>query len=1043
MRIHPRTASWAGPVLCLILAACGDGGPHSSGQTPGSSGSPSVTLLAGDGSATALSALRARQASKVAAGDVQSGYLLTRLLMQISASATVAQINTAAAAVGATAINSSDPQSALLTLVVPRQSSIAALWALARKLAAQSGIAFAVPGMQAKISVLPEQSPGVPVATAKLAHLLGNRFPQAWNARQTAPADCLPRATDVYVFDDFGDPSAHPDFASAVSPSTFVPDPEGPGPGQVGHGFNVSATLAGTFDASTPTGADPFADCTSIHEVEADGYDYSEAVRRLMARLASDPNTAIVLNSSVNFETGGFCGSTLDQACSATTVPQTPTDVLRAIMLYRVEIASEWARLAHAMNFESKVLIIQAVGNVDPGADDLTTGATGFLPTSYLGFRSASWSSPAALATHLRIIVSMLSDSTLWKSSDPALPDLTFDAASASALVASIAGFDPANTPSDSNLLLVDSGTAGAAPADIKQSDFDMLGAEVRAVGESVILQDADVASGGKAGTSFAAPLVAGTVAYLWNLAPALASQLPAHTIDLILASAQHTTNSPTVPVLDAYAAVLRLDDTTGVGTQSLPTPVRFGLLDANGDGIFDSRDLELFAAAYGLANPNTPSVPSGLDYSRFDLNGDGLTGGIPIVAFDLDVNGLDAGDQPRINTTDESIEDYTITFNEAALSDLQILCYYAYSPLYFVGDGGANAADRTHILGPDHCVRATIHVPLPGQISGATAVTTTVTVPAGNGQFAPAPNASVDFTTTCGTSAPASGTTDANGQIQTTVTPAVGCVSVTVQAVARGDASGPILAQQSVTATVTPDACSQASLKQLHFFLADATAATDPDQNFSTTAPSIGDTLSDATSSAFASVSYGTVSINARADDVDVARGNSNGVQFGGALGQGEFVDTIVVVPNDSALNGSVASATLSFSVSATPQVSGNLVASGWSVNSTFPFQIFGTVPSGRVSTVPGHTSGDPNGGSYSVTTNIGLGQPAQLDLTLTESVGHDCDPGKPCPDPASSGLVGSGSIGATLRLHGITVKDSSGNAIPVTLCSASGAAY
>src|SRR5262249_29048476 len=155
-------------------------------------------------SASAFSALTKVDGLKVTLADLSSGYLLTRLTVQLAPSATIAQFNAAANAVGATAIDSSDPDSSLLSLAVPRQSNVAALWQLARQLAQQPGIAFAAPGRQAKVSVLPKSTSGPPVPPAQLAHLLGNRFPQAWNARQAAPADCLPRVVDVYVWDQFG-----------------------------------------------------------------------------------------------------------------------------------------------------------------------------------------------------------------------------------------------------------------------------------------------------------------------------------------------------------------------------------------------------------------------------------------------------------------------------------------------------------------------------------------------------------------------------------------------------------------------------------------------------------------------------------------------------------------------------------------------------------------------------------------------------------------------------------------------------------------------
>jgi hypothetical protein len=231
---------------------------------------------------------------------------------------------------------------------------------------------------------------------------------------------------------------------------------------------------------------------------------------------------------------------------------------------------------------------------------------------------------------------------------------------------------------------------------------------------------------------------------------------------------------------------------------------VRRALVDANGDGVFDHLDLQLFAAAYRLDDPSAPTIPSTYDYSRFDLNGDGLTGGIPIAPFDLDVRGLDANGLPSIEAVDATIEAYPISFNEAALSDLQILCYYAYAgapaqPQFY--DARQEALDeRTAILGSDHCVGARVVIDAPSSIISSAPLEIAVEIPGPGGTFVPAPNTRVDLVPSCGTVSPESGTTDVDGRFDSTVTLGTGCARVTVQAIARAAQNSPPLATSTVS---------------------------------------------------------------------------------------------------------------------------------------------------------------------------------------------------------------------------------------------------
>lgn len=728
----------------------------------------------------------------LAAQDVSGHFLLSRMLVLFAPTATVGQVNAAARAIGATAITSSDSGSLLVVLQVPRQASVAAIQTLAKTMRAQPGIALAWPGETAKPSVLPAAPGGSPVDVGSLSHLRANRFPQAWNARQTIEPDCLPHSIKVYVTDMFGPATTRPDFFAQIDRGSFFTDPAGMAADSLGHGYDVTSTLAAKFDTDLPTGADPFADCVVIHAAEFQSSDYLGAVRRALLAVAADGDPRVILTSSIAYDNNGFCGPNSDQPCDEQTVPNTPVDTIKVQIAVRAALAGEWARLTRTRNLQDKMLVLQSAGNVD----DLPVG---FLSQNYLGFRSAGLASPAALATHIGELRALLTDSTLWKSAtQPALPDVTLTANDVTLLIQGDPDLDPAATIDARNLLIVDSGSNRESLDEVTQSEFDFLGADVRAVGEGVALADRTVD-----GTSFSTPAVAGLAAYLWNLSSALRNALPSETVKLIERTSRSTANSSTVPIVDAYAAVLQLDNLPGCCNGTAFAPVRLGLVDVDGDGGFTGLDLQKFADAYGLAHPNTPTIPAARDFSRFDLNGDGFTGGIIATSFDLDLNGLDANGRANINAADETVEGYEISFNEAALSDLQVLCYYAYSLLYQSDDGGQNDQLRTELLGPDHCVGARMSVQLPAQIAAPTSMTVKVEVPAPQAQFAPAPNVLVELTPTCASVNPSSGRTDASGSISTVLTPAPGCTSASLQIVARADTDTRVLASQVASTTI------------------------------------------------------------------------------------------------------------------------------------------------------------------------------------------------------------------------------------------------
>ena len=180
-------------------------------------------------------------------------------------------------------------------------------------------------------------------------------------------------------------------------------------------------------------------------------------------------------------------------------------------------------------------------------------------------------------------------------------------------------------------------------------------------------------------GTSQAAPQVTGLAAYIWVLDPSLSTT---DVKNILTSTARFITPDPQVdpscsqdtpaPVIDAYLGVLAVDRDFD------HAPVRMEILDVanslgayGGNGSFDEKDVEFFLAQIE-AGPSD-------DYkdSRYDLNGDGRVGGDGKERFDLDMDKLIE------SQVIQTIGGKEVTFNENAVTDLQVLCYYAYSPLY------------------------------------------------------------------------------------------------------------------------------------------------------------------------------------------------------------------------------------------------------------------------------------------------------------------------------------------------------------------------
>jgi len=167
-------------------------------------------------------------------------------------------------------------------------------------------------------------------------------------------------------------------------------------------------------------------------------------------------------------------------------------------------------------------------------------------------------------------------------------------------------------------------------------------------------------------GTSMATPQVAALAAYVWALAPFLdAPQVRALLLETAVADAPDTTMwpcNPTAPqpVVDAYAAVVAAGAAAAWDA----------ILDVTGDGAFDEADLAAFLDGFAFRTAEG-------DFGRFDLNGDGVHGSLARTEH-VDLNG-----DRTYGTVVRTVGTTPVPYGEAAVSDYDVLCYFAYGPLY------------------------------------------------------------------------------------------------------------------------------------------------------------------------------------------------------------------------------------------------------------------------------------------------------------------------------------------------------------------------
>jgi hypothetical protein len=650
---------------------------------------PEGVVLEGGADSKAVEAATNLPPVAVPENEVEDGIIITRIDVVLDPNATVDQVNAAlgSAQAGIVSMRRGSP---FVTVAIPPLTSLVEIQNLVQLLRSAPGILFAFLGQESR----PQRSPFDSVdplttnsqeATRALnntiKHLSPTRFPAAWNA-EALLSGCQGGRVTVLVADFFGSilptmpglnfaqqiPYFTGDFPRFTS-SGYAPVVE------LRHGYWVTATLGALFDKNVPTGANPFAECIDFRLVHMGGLTYEQQVEHIANAM---PAGQFIMNQSFGWATDS------DTYKPETVKAQIPSPFTRAI------IANQW-KLATKSRW-GDFLVTVAAGN----------NRTTLLAKVYSGVTGSFFMNYASLASFPGSLVTFMRDESLWAPKSPyekwpPLRATLEDVARFNAFVNLISPAD-ISEPAE-NVLMVGSTTSDFMPGALIEADSSNTGPDVKAVGKVTVecpgktLRYPGSDCIDREGTSYAAPQVAGLASYLWLLSPELRAQDTRVTRQAIMENVRDSDSSAVPNVIDALAAVLSLDQ------PSLPSPttapVRLAIMDVNDDKAFDETDLSSFRSAYFDDATGTLKEPKERDYRRYDLNGDGFTGGSKTERFDLDRVGSTQFGKTNYSEFSKDIKGVPTTFKEKELTDQQILCYYAYSSLY----QGKNPDRRDELL--------------------------------------------------------------------------------------------------------------------------------------------------------------------------------------------------------------------------------------------------------------------------------------------------------------------------------------------------------
>lgn len=567
--------------------------------------------------------------------------LRTVISVSFKRGTTVGQINALLQEIGGRIVLTLE-KTALLYVRIPDPGSPIGLEVLVNRVKSKPIVSFAGVKFLASATALPRSVSNVPsLEFSAVDHHVAVGAAAAWNAIAALTSRSLSERPIVVIADVFGNGSAVIDNGTGLvpvgggtfaMPITLAPDK---------HGYHVAGILAGRFDdqgSSTISrdvaGMFPGSRLPSVSggaPIEADLMDLIQSERPKFFDWTLDPIIAAKLRRYTKVRRNVVLNTSFGvEFASKITLEQRTIAKLEWLQLIRGGFVGGGCVPAECLVDEDRYFHSAAAGNVEEGESDFAKVAD----------RNMGWNA-AALDGELHNTAVVENRAAFVFSAegkgrvDPGcLYPLSYTDGNISAI----------------GIKIADGLTLGVA-------SYNWTGTAI-----------------GAGGTSMAAPQVAGLAAYLWSLAPNLKGN------QVFSRIRDNARPGPTgciaigQPVIDAYATVLTADNAE--------TPeaarVRLAILDTNTDNRFDEVDLINFKVKL-----TSPTPTSARDYSRYDLNGDGFTGGTETARFNLDMNLKPGTQASNYSTISRLIAGVTQSFDETKLTDEQILCYYSYGDLY------------------------------------------------------------------------------------------------------------------------------------------------------------------------------------------------------------------------------------------------------------------------------------------------------------------------------------------------------------------------
>lgn len=628
-------------LFALSIAGCGDDGNPVGPLDGGGPVSPDIldpipdgVLLGGEGTDAARAVLLNLAPSAAGLGDIVDGFLTTRLTAAIAPAASVADVNVALDAQGARIV-SMTRTSPFVTLRIPPVADDAGARAVADALVASGAFLHAAPAHAAEPLAVAAFSGALRADVP--SHLQRMRMPAAAHTVELASANNDP--ITVLIPDEYALTIPHHDIdvQSFVGYGAANPLPGAdvyPG----NNGFVVAGIVGANPDDVGATGVHP--DPVGLLDIDSmalGGLTWFDLFNSLSWRLAAS-GPRFVLNTGIGYLDPDFVAfPAFDRALH--------------VLAWRIAASGHYHEFLHVVALPEAGPQRSPAAPVDP----------------------LLLSSPFLAAACFDDVREMVDLNQVGSADSLALETAWQDMVENFPLATAIAN----------NVIVAGSG--GGVRAALPPELPDFVGATVVDVPGPCVstdpsaspgfLCDGDVAI--YSGTAMAAAQVSGLAAYLMNL-----SSAPPFDIRGVL---RHAYEASSTGVVDAYHAVLALDSAPDGDVRRTILDVA-GFESSESDGDFDDYDLAALAPVLGESAPPADSPPE-----NYDLNGDGTIGGAGTARFDLNAD-------RSYGTVSVSIEGNNTSFDEDAVTDFEVLCYYAYSALY-----NGDVDDRRQLLTPLH----------------------------------------------------------------------------------------------------------------------------------------------------------------------------------------------------------------------------------------------------------------------------------------------------------------------------------------------------